>query len=368
MKTGKTFIPTRTIEHHWYEIVTILTNNGELIIIEFCMKLFSYLDFISFNFALISQIAAIGETFTESAGTLSMSDDPKIQFEQLSNLTKLSMENIFRAMNHEKKLPSHQYIISVACLNTFRKMHRLGILPVEWCVRLYKEYTHSLLYRDVRLAAFGHLVDHLQTTAKVVPNQDLLEYVLIAAQKDFDASVRHGILLHLIEKPPFTSESAKPEDCALSSLYLVDRLWEWMNSGEAYDSRVRCDLVDLYYRLYGRKRPAPVPMPMLGMTLNLKDGKTTLSDAVKEQPEVVSSPAQAKAFEEVVANEAAAPLSQKTNEASLDGLVEDGRERHSLVPSTSRGHKRSKECEVLYNHIDLTYLCFVGKKILYFIV
>ncbi|GAV02603.1 hypothetical protein RvY_13145 [Ramazzottius varieornatus] len=309
-------------------------------------------NFYSDSYYRAALIEAVGETFTESAGTLSMSDDPKIQFEQLSNLTKLSMENVFRALNHEKKLPSHQYVITIACLNVFRKMHRLGILPVEWCVRLYKEYTHPILYRDVRIAAFGHLADHLHTTAKVVPDHGLMDFLLTAAQTDFDSSVRHGVLRHLIEKPPFTIENAKPEDCALSSVDLVERLWNWMNSAEPYDSRIRCDLVDLYYRLYGRKRPAPVPMPMLGMTLNLKDGKATLSDAVKEECQPTSSPAQAKTMEEPFSGEPV-PLNHinNGNEVLADGFsgFDESRDGSSFVPSTSRGHKRSSEHEVSTN-------------------
>ena len=32
-----------------------------------------------------------------------------------------------------------------------------------------------------------------------------------------------------------------------------------------YDSRLRCDIVDLYFKLYGRKRPHAVPIPELAM-------------------------------------------------------------------------------------------------------
>ena len=33
---------------------------------------------------------------------------------------------------------------------------------------------------------------------------------------------------------------------------LVERLWSVINSKFWYDSRLRCDMVDLYYTLYGR--------------------------------------------------------------------------------------------------------------------
>lgn len=92
-------------------------------------------------------------------------------------------------------------------------------------------------------------------------------------------------------------------------------------------------------------------MPMLGMTLNLKDGKTTLSDAVKEESQPTSSPAQAKTTEETFGGEPAPP-SQITNGngALADGFFGFGetQDGSSFVPSTSRGHKRSSEHEVSY--------------------
>jgi hypothetical protein len=93
---------------------------------------------------------------------LSISDDPKVQLEQMSGLPKACLENIFRALNQEKYLPSHHYVVTIACLGAFRKLQRQGVLPVDWCVKVYKDYTDPLLFRDVRVAAFGHLVDHLQ--------------------------------------------------------------------------------------------------------------------------------------------------------------------------------------------------------------
>ncbi|OWA54791.1 Transcription initiation factor TFIID subunit 2 [Hypsibius exemplaris] len=247
-------------------------------------------------------IEAMGDTFTESAGTLSMSDDPKMQFEQLSNLTKSCLENIFRALNQDKYLPSYHYVVTIACLGAFRKLHRQGVLPVEWCVKLYKDYTDPLLFRAVRIAAFGHLVDHLQVTAKLFPNRDLLDFLLSSAKMDHDPFIQHNIIRLIIEKPPFVKETSKPEDCALSSEALVEQLWAWISTGVPHDSRLRCDLVDLYFTFYGRKRPGPVPIPDLGMVLNLKDRKTVLSDhgmAVQAELDGKPSTATATPAEEV---------------------------------------------------------------------
>lgn len=115
---------------------------------------------VHFSAALIE---AFGETFTESAGTLSVSEDTKFQFEQLDTLAKQCMENVFRAMNQEKYLPSFQYCVTVSCLNAFRSMHKHGILPQDWCVKIYKEYTDPKLFRTVRISAFGHMVSRRVT-------------------------------------------------------------------------------------------------------------------------------------------------------------------------------------------------------------
>ncbi|XP_055350566.1 transcription initiation factor TFIID subunit 2-like [Paramacrobiotus metropolitanus] len=236
-------------------------------------------NFYSDSYYRASLIEAFGETFSEVAGTLSVSEDPKFQFEQLSNLSKQCMENIFRALNQEKLLPSYQFVITVSCLNAIRNMHKHGVLPADWCVKTYKDYTDGKLYRPVRIAAYQHLVDHLKTTAKNSPNADLFDYLLTAAATDYDVFMRHKILRLMISNPPFTADAAKPEDCALSSENLVERLWKWMNNETPYDARLRCDIVDLYNVLYGKRRPACVPIPDLGMVLNLKERKAVLSDA-----------------------------------------------------------------------------------------
>ena len=37
------------------------------------------------------------------------------------------------------------------------------------------------------------------------------------------------------------------------------------SSGFWYDSRLRCDVVDLYFKLYGKKRPQSIPIPELAL-------------------------------------------------------------------------------------------------------
>ena len=57
------------------------------------------------------------------------------------------------------------------------------------------------------------------------------------------------------------------------------------SSGFWYDSRLRCDVADLYFKLYGRKRPHAVPIPELAMLRpSTSQVKTEKSDKVKKFP------------------------------------------------------------------------------------
>ena len=53
------------------------------------------------------------------------------------------------------------------------------------------------------------------------------------------------------------------------------------SSGFWYDSRLRCDVVDLYYELYGRKKPVAVPLPELAA---LRPQKVERPRAEKDGP------------------------------------------------------------------------------------
>ena len=42
---------------------------------------------------------------------------------------------------------------------------------------------------------------------------------------------------------------------------LVERMWSLINNKLWHDSRLRCDTVDLYFALYGRRKPFCLPIP-----------------------------------------------------------------------------------------------------------
>lgn len=60
--------------------------------------------------------------------------------------------------------------------------------------------------------------------------------------------------------------------------------------GTSHDWRLRCDAVNLYHTLFGLTRPSCLPLPELGLVLNLKEKKAVLNPTIKsdqEAPELV---------------------------------------------------------------------------------
>lgn len=54
-------------------------------------------------------------------------------------------------------------------------------------------------------------------------------------------------------------------------------------SGTSHDWRLRCDAVNLYYTLFGLTRPSCLPLPELGLVLNLKEKKAVLNPTIKPE-------------------------------------------------------------------------------------
>lgn len=46
---------------------------------------------------------------------------------------------------------------------------------------------------------------------------------------------------------------------------------------------MRCDAVNLYYTLFGLTRPSCLPLPELGLVLNLKEKKAVLNPTIKPE-------------------------------------------------------------------------------------
>ncbi|KAH8305210.1 hypothetical protein KR018_003027, partial [Drosophila ironensis] len=187
-------------------------------------------------------VEALGETLTPVVSVAI--HGTQITTDSLSTDAKLVLDEVTRLLNMEKHLPSYKYMVSVSCLKVIRKLQKFGHLPS--LPHIYRSYASYGIYLDLRIAAMECLVDFV----KVDGRSEDLEHLITLLQTDPDPAARHALAQLLIDNPPFTRESRsrldKPE--------LVESLWNSMTTLTA-DTKLRCDIVDLYYALYGTKRP-----------------------------------------------------------------------------------------------------------------
>lgn len=58
----------------------------------------------------------------------------------------------------------------------------------------------------------------------------------------------------------------------------------FVSQGTCHDWRLRCGAVDLYFTLFGLSRPSCLPLPELGLVLNLKEKKAVLNPTIIPEP------------------------------------------------------------------------------------
>ncbi|CAH1119125.1 unnamed protein product [Phaedon cochleariae] len=230
-------------------------------VIRFLLDLFKYNDNSknrhSDNYYRASLVEALGQTITPVVSVVAQGTP--ITAESLSADTKLILEEITRLLNLEKALPCYKYTVSVACLDAIRKLQKFGHLPSR--PTLFKSYAVYGHFIDVRLAALECLVDFVKVDGK----WDDLQYVLDILENDPDPGLKHKLANLLIKHPPFKRAHRGKLDIP----ELVERLWTNINCMLSHDSRLRCDLVDLYYTLYGTKRPVCIPLLELAGIIDL---------------------------------------------------------------------------------------------------
>lgn len=183
---------------------------------------------------------------------------------------RLILEEITRFLNMEKLLPSYRHTITVSCLRAIRVLQKNGHVPSD--PSLFKSYAEYGHFVDIRIAALEAVVDY----TKVDRSYEELQWLLTMVQNDPVPYVRHKILNMLTKNPPFTKSMESP----LCNEALVDQLWKLMNSGTSHDWRLRCGAVDLYFTLFGLSRPSCLPLPELGLVLNLKEKKAVLNPTI----------------------------------------------------------------------------------------
>ena len=229
-------------------------------VLKFLLDLFKYNDnsknTFSDNYYRAALVDALGETVTPvvsvlQAATAGTSNSNLITAESLSPDTKLILEEISRYLNLEKLLPSYKYTITKSCLKAIRKLQKTGHLPSN--PGLFRDYASHGQFVDVRIAALECLVDFVNVEGSWSDLSHLLDMI----ENDPVPRIRHILIRLLVSTPPFERAKHHKND----KEELVDRLWSLMNSKFWYDGRLRCDIVDLYAKLYGRKRPVAVPIP-----------------------------------------------------------------------------------------------------------
>ncbi|XP_017861998.1 PREDICTED: transcription initiation factor TFIID subunit 2 [Drosophila arizonae] len=187
-------------------------------------------------------VEALGETLTPVVSVAM--HGTQITTDSLSTDAKLVLDEVTRLLNMEKHLPSYKYMVSVSCLKVIRKLQKFGHLPS--LPHIYRSYAEYGIFLDLRIAAMECLVDFV----KVDGRWEDLEHLINLLETDPDPAARHALAQLLIDNPPFTRETRS----RLDKPHLVERLWISINTLSC-DTKLRCDFVDLYYALYGTKRP-----------------------------------------------------------------------------------------------------------------
>jgi len=223
--------------------------------LEFLLNLFKYNDnsknSFSDNYYRAALVTALGETVTPVVSMLAQ--EGPITSESLAEDTKKVLEEITRYLNMDKLLPCYRHTVTVACLKAIRKLQKTGHLPPN--PDFFRDYARHGLFQDVRVAALECLVDYVRLEGRF----DDLAYLIDMVEKDPDPGVRHKLARMMVNNPPFDKGRKHRND----KPNLVEILWKVINSRFWYDSRMRCNMVDLYYTLYGRKRPFCLPIPEL---------------------------------------------------------------------------------------------------------
>ncbi|XP_035219613.1 transcription initiation factor TFIID subunit 2-like [Stegodyphus dumicola] len=234
-------------------------------VLKFLLDLFKYNDNsknkFSDNYYRAALVDALAETVTPVISVVTQGHT--ITADSLSSETKSILEEITRCLNMEKLLSCYKYTVTVSCLKAIRTLQKMGHLPNY--PSLFREYAAYGMFIDVRLAALEALVDFTSTDGR----EEDLNFLLDIVESDPVPAVRYQVLRLLTEKPPFANS-----DSYLNSEELVDRLWKLMTCGTAYDSLMRCAVMDLYHTLYGQKRPSVLPATDVGPGINTKEKKT----------------------------------------------------------------------------------------------
>lgn len=280
-------------------------------VLRFLLDLFKYNDnsrnHYSDNYYRAALIDALSNAITPVISVVQQG--ALLTAENLSADAKLILEEVTRLLNLEKQLPSYKYGVTVSCLKVIRKLQKCGHLPPS--SKIYRSYASYGQYIDVRVAALECLVDYVKSDGK----WEDMEHLLDLMETDPDPLAKHKLLRLLIENPPFERSYRH----RLDRPQLVERLWANMNSLQAHDSKLRCDVVDFYYALYGTRKPHCL-------------SSAEMSDWMKPQ----------KATESMQRTMAVVSAEASGSASGSKGTATEKRERSSLSPPHNSGQMKRK--------------------------
>ncbi|XP_076029935.1 TATA-box binding protein associated factor 2 isoform X2 [Oratosquilla oratoria] len=230
-------------------------------VLGFLMDLFKYSDNSKNQFSDNYYRASLVDALAASVSPAIVAHDPPtITAEAIGEDIKKILSEVTRFLNMEKLLPCYKFTVTAACLQAMRILQRNLHLPPK--SDIFKSYAAYPQFIDVRVAAIEQLVDGLRVEA----NHDDLDFLLTLVETDPVPQIRYEALRLMCKKPPFTMGHSHK----LDRESLVERLWNLMSSGQPSDSRVRCAAMDLYYTMYGRRRPACIPHIDPAIVVNLR--------------------------------------------------------------------------------------------------
>ncbi|KAJ0065829.1 hypothetical protein NL108_000053, partial [Boleophthalmus pectinirostris] len=256
---------------------------------------------------------------------------------------RLILEEITRFLNMEKLLPSFRNTITVSCLRAIRELQKNGHIPSD--PSLFKSYAQYGHFVDVRVAALDALIDYTRVEQSATELQWLLDMVqndpvhyvrhrilgMLCKNPPFtrtsdsvlcnealvdqlwklmnsDNAVKCICLVDMFRLLAATGDSSEDglqlaaETCQQGKYTLLHffaygfyyTLFFCQTHGDnvalfcpfpgtSHDWRQRCDAVNLYYTLFGLTRPSCLPLPELGLVLNLKEKKAVLNPTIKPE-------------------------------------------------------------------------------------
>ncbi|XP_052776335.1 transcription initiation factor TFIID subunit 2-like isoform X2 [Mya arenaria] len=259
-------------------------------VVRFLLDLFKYNDNsknkYSDNYYRAALVDALAATVTPAVTTVTLTGQSVNT--DLSSDTKAILEEVTRCLNLEKLLPCYGHTVTVSCLRAIRILQKFGHLPSD--PSIFRSYAQHGVYQDVRLVAIESLVDFIKTDVNVSELYWLLEVV----DRDPDRFVSYETIRMLSAKPPFN----RGEDSLLNTEALVNRLWKLINCSLASDSKIRCGVVDFYFAMFGKYRPACLHVPDSFMVFsNVKEKKPinpaivseTMTDMFEDDDEDIPS-------------------------------------------------------------------------------